>query len=541
MTRQIPRGTEKTGADDPQVQLHPGDERAYGATAQAIRANLTWLLIPLDSSFSAKTTKETSSLIIFCGRFLDRIEQFVERCCEDCAEIMRQCAVRPEVRGTPTASLAAEIRKEVFEPLDRAVMAGRDFIPKVADYQWRASLKSLTSEESAHFQSKVPSLLPLMITASIKEANEHAERILDYTLAKTFGGQVSLERQQRAWTELRESIAKEVDTALRRVPSRVGEKSVAELEESKKAAVTKLEALLHRAGALEKEHRGRIPFGRKLSKAARTVVAMVLVIPGALAALVAGVCAIGGIYSLFDDPSVFGVFFRYGGAGLVVAVVCFAVAGLIKPEKPLPEQIAAVEKEISALDAKIAELAGQASTSPVQETLGQPLTDKAKDKTTEPGTSITGVPGKSTTPEKRGGGSKAVLPLMLIAAVICGVAFISTHDHRQQPTASAKKASVEAEPPPKGPRSRMTVFFATPVDATALETSNYVILGTPPGGVPGRVRVYSVHRLYDSAVELTIDYIPRRGGGEINLQIGSVREASGAAVTKVDLIKTEIQ
>ncbi len=154
---------------------------------------------------------------------------------------------------------------------------------------------------------------------------------------------------------------------------------------------------------------------------------------------------------------------------------------------------------------------------------------------------ITGDTATSTTAGKRVGGSKVIWSLIVIAALVCGVATVSTCDHRQRPTASARNASEKPEPLHQGPRSRMTVYFPGPVGATALEISNYVIMGTPPGGVPGRVHVYLVRRLYDSAVELTTDYIPKQGGGEINLQIGGVREASGAAVTNVDLIKTEIQ
>ncbi len=374
LTRQLYRPTRPQDGDEdhPQVQLYPGDERAYAAMAQAIRANVTWLLSPFDASFSAKTAKEIGSLIAFCEGFLDRDQQFVERCCEDCAEIVRQCAISPEVRGTPAASLAEEIRTEVFGAHDKALRGMRDQMPECAALEKKVALKLASRELSDHFQRNAPSLILQCITAFINESSKQAEPLLAYALAKSFGGQVSLERQQRAWKEIQGSISKEVSAALRRVPSRVGEKSVAELEDSKKAAAENLEGLRQKAKTVKKENKIRPALGRMALMVAKQVlrcifvfVAFMLFSAAITGALIALFCGIGVIYCLSEDPSQVGDFLRWAGIALAGGLICLVVAGLIKliiaAERPLPAQIAEVEKEISTIDAKIAELTGQES------------------------------------------------------------------------------------------------------------------------------------------------------------------------------------
>ncbi len=381
LLRPLYRPTEKKDADEvyPQVQLHPGDERAYAAMAQAILANITWLLGSFDASFSAKTAKQIGSLIAFCDAFLERNQQFVERCCEDCAEIVRQCAISPEVRGTPTASLAEEIRTEVFGAHDKALRDLRDQMPQFAARAREVALKLASRELSDYFWMKAPSLIPQCITAFINEASRQAEPLLDYALAKSFGGQVSLERQQRAWTEIRESISKEVEAALRRVPSRVGEKTIAELEETRNVAAKKLEGLRQKARALQKSQ-VRHPLGRRVLNTVRTIVAVILAIPGVLAG-VFGLVSLGvPLYNWSQEGRLWegDVPCLYSGAGLlVIALVCFGVAGLIAPKKPLPEQLAEVEKEISSINVKLTELAGQAGTTLTLAAVGQTVAGHA--------------------------------------------------------------------------------------------------------------------------------------------------------------------
>ena len=72
---------------------------------------------------------------------------------------------------------------------------------------------------------------------------------------------------------------------------------------------------------------------------------------------------------------------------------------------------------------------------------------------------ITGDTATSTTAGKRVGGSKVIWSLIVIAALVCGVATVEQRvTHRQRPTASARNASEKPEPLPRPAQPHDGVF-----------------------------------------------------------------------------------
>src|SRR5579862_7117749 len=94
--------------------LQPGDERVYEALAEAMLTEMLELVNTLKPGAGMSSPPKQMRLERF-QKFMDAAEGFGKACCERAAKIMRQCAVVPEVRGTPTVVLAREIKTEVFE------------------------------------------------------------------------------------------------------------------------------------------------------------------------------------------------------------------------------------------------------------------------------------------------------------------------------------------------------------------------------------------------------------------------------------------
>ena len=240
--------------------FQPGDERAYEAMAQAARKSVSELLIPFKAAADAEGLLRAMSTEEFFKRFIVYADKFTDGCCQDYAKIMRQCAVVPEIRGTPTTSLAKQLRVEVFGPLD-AVLT--DYIQALR--QLEIDLGGVSSElrdssmvdaamkgavigqlagglgSSGRTLGAVNALLQAGVEAEkrlallqqrlallkqaesmtfpkiveyLKAVRELPERLLDYGCAKCFGGQISFERQQRALESISAGIAQELEAAI---------------------------------------------------------------------------------------------------------------------------------------------------------------------------------------------------------------------------------------------------------------------------------------------------------------------------------------
>lgn len=243
--------------------LQPGDERAYEAMAQAVRAGVSGLLVPFKAAANAEALLRAMSIEEFFQKFLAFADKFSEGCCLDYAKIIRQCASVQEVRGTPTATLAKEVRKQVFENLDKILVS---YIQAVRQLGFEMSIVSAALTEislsdaalrgaaigqlAGGFGSSGKTLASLnaaiqagaeaekklvllkqkiellkqaqeMTLPKIKEYLEAVqdlpERLLDYGCAKCFGGQVSFDRQQSAVEAVQGDIRGEIETALQLV------------------------------------------------------------------------------------------------------------------------------------------------------------------------------------------------------------------------------------------------------------------------------------------------------------------------------------
>ncbi len=98
-------------------------EDAYSQMAGAIQTGISELVAPFKEAGTADNLLRKSSVGDFFQTFLIHADRFSEKCCHQYAGIIRSNASIPDVRGTPTVSLAKQIRTEVFEPLDR-ILAG---------------------------------------------------------------------------------------------------------------------------------------------------------------------------------------------------------------------------------------------------------------------------------------------------------------------------------------------------------------------------------------------------------------------------------
>jgi F0F1-type ATP synthase membrane subunit b/b' len=187
-------------------------------------------------------------------------------------------------------------------------------------------------------------------------------------------GRILSEREKRdAEAYLRyESEAQDLDALIKRGTEKQTEISykLSEAKKRKGTATKRLEELRAQASTAAQVTLPEAPSRRRILAAAWSVgagiLALILFLVGALAGLV-GVFAIGVfIYSLVErSPGDIGFFVGFGIGLLVIAFVCFAVAGMLVPkspvEKPIEERIAELEKQIASADARISELKAQRS------------------------------------------------------------------------------------------------------------------------------------------------------------------------------------
>lgn len=98
-------------------------EDTYSQMARVIQTGISELVAPFKDAGTADNLLRKSTVGDFFQTFLVHADQFTEKCCQQYAGIIRSNATLSDVRGTPTVSLAKQIRTEVFEPLDR-ILAG---------------------------------------------------------------------------------------------------------------------------------------------------------------------------------------------------------------------------------------------------------------------------------------------------------------------------------------------------------------------------------------------------------------------------------
>lgn len=89
----------------------------YSELGQAFILSVGNLLAPFDS-IRASDGQHAPSLEEFFKTFLVHANEFTEQCCHNFASGIRQHSIVQDVRGTPTNSLARQMRAEVFEKLD---------------------------------------------------------------------------------------------------------------------------------------------------------------------------------------------------------------------------------------------------------------------------------------------------------------------------------------------------------------------------------------------------------------------------------------
>ena len=268
--------------------LHQGDDRAYEAMAQAVQTRVSELLIPFKAAADADGLLKAMTAESFFQKFLIYADKFTDRCCQDYAKIMRQCALVPEVRGTPTLSLAREIRKDVFEPLDgilasyvQALKQLRIDLGAVSAELRESSVidASLTGaavgqlaggfgssgktlgtinallqagaeaekqlallQQRAELSKQAESMTLPKIVEYLKGVKELPERLLDYGCARCFGGQVSLHRQQSVLEPISAMIAHEMEEAICVILALPDAEKKIEKEAEKRAAILAAEA-----------------------------------------------------------------------------------------------------------------------------------------------------------------------------------------------------------------------------------------------------------------------------------------------------------
>lgn len=91
----------------------------YAVIAKAVHSAIEYLVKPFRPISS--TPKHDPQFVeqYFFKNFFAYADKFTELCCEGLANTFRQYSLRPEVRGTPSVTLARSIRQGVFANLDK--------------------------------------------------------------------------------------------------------------------------------------------------------------------------------------------------------------------------------------------------------------------------------------------------------------------------------------------------------------------------------------------------------------------------------------
>jgi len=240
--------------------LQPGDVNAYDSLAEAAKTGVSELLIPFKEVANAEELLKTTSIEEFFRKFLVHADRFTESCCDQYAAIMRQCAVVPEVKGTPTLALAKEIRAQVFESLDAILIGyiqnlhqiGMDLSTATAELRTSslidagmkgaavgqiaggfgdsgkalgafnalvqagaaAERKLALMQRRAALLRQAESMALPKIAAYLEQVTKLPERLLDFGCARAFGGQVSLERQRAALKGVMDAVVAELKPAV---------------------------------------------------------------------------------------------------------------------------------------------------------------------------------------------------------------------------------------------------------------------------------------------------------------------------------------
>jgi hypothetical protein len=92
---------------------------AYSKMAAIVQGAFEQLLVPLERTRSPAQLLESTTAESFFQDFLIHADSFAEKSSQEFAKALRQFSLVPEVRGTPTAELAKQIRAICFDKLDR--------------------------------------------------------------------------------------------------------------------------------------------------------------------------------------------------------------------------------------------------------------------------------------------------------------------------------------------------------------------------------------------------------------------------------------
>jgi hypothetical protein len=243
------------------TDLQQGDKHAYEAMAKATQTSVSELIEPFKTASNAEALLRVTSAEDFFQKFLIRADHFTDRCCQEYSKIVRECTIVPDVRGTPTTTLAKQIRAEVFEPLDR-ILAG--YVQSLKQLGFDMGALSAGLRESSVIDAamrgaavgqvaggfgnsgKTLGALNALLQAGAEAEKKLAllqqrvellrqaefitygkiaeyleaviglpERLLDYGCAKCFGGQVSLEHQRKTLEDVQTAIAQELEPAVK--------------------------------------------------------------------------------------------------------------------------------------------------------------------------------------------------------------------------------------------------------------------------------------------------------------------------------------
>jgi len=115
-----------TGADvNPKTNdaTHPSEqpvapESIYTQLSQTLQKPVDEMLSFMETAIRTGAFASAERANLFLVDFLAKANGFTERCCRSYAELLRHCSRLPEVRGTPTVTLANQIRAEVFPKCD---------------------------------------------------------------------------------------------------------------------------------------------------------------------------------------------------------------------------------------------------------------------------------------------------------------------------------------------------------------------------------------------------------------------------------------
>jgi hypothetical protein len=201
------------------VNIQTGDVRAYEAMTAVVSSNLPTVLTPFKAVSNPKMALAVMMDETFLNEFLDSANQFCELSCSQAAMIMRQCALLPEIRGLPTASLAGEIRKEVFESLDRIATNFEGLRTELDNLTVLLNAGRINDPARRHqgilLLRKSQSLIVGGIGEYLGKIEGVAERLLDYCFARSFGAEISFERQHAAMESVQREIREKINPIIR--------------------------------------------------------------------------------------------------------------------------------------------------------------------------------------------------------------------------------------------------------------------------------------------------------------------------------------